>query len=233
MEAAREFIQECAKLRKHTVIVPDKDADGLSSALIIYRLLALLGLPEECLHVHFLSKGHSIHSDSERSRLEETLRNCFPDATAPQEAAIIIVDQGSRPARPVVRSNAEEGCGEHVHVKTLIIDHHQATEWPEEAQYVTACRSSPISTSSLLTYLICFPLHADVPTTCDWLALIGIFGDLGPSEIKFGDESGEWPVTQEFFVLKDACKREGKKNISDAVGMLNARELRTHQVVKN
>jgi hypothetical protein len=205
------------------VLCPDKDADGLSSGLIVYRTLLLLGLPEECLHLHFLSKGQSIHGDVERARLEMTIRGLFPYAAEEQEAAIIIVDQASRPARPIVRSRSEEGCGSMVTVKTLIMDHHQATEWPEEAVYVTACRSSPICTSSLLVYLLCTPLHDEVPSICAWLALVGIFGDLGPSEIKFGDESGVWPVTREMLVLKDEVKEQGKKSISDAVGMLNAR----------
>jgi hypothetical protein len=223
IEAGRTFLRDCARFRWHVVLCPDKDADGLSSGLIVYRALLLLGLPEECLHLHFLSKGQSIHGDVERARLEATIRGLYPDAAEEQEAAVIIVDQASRPARPIVRSRSEEGCGSMVTVKTLIMDHHQATEWPEDAVYVTACRSSPICTSSLLVYLLCTPLHNEVPSTCAWLALVGIFGDLGPSEIKFGDESGVWPVTREMLVLKHEVKEQGKKSISDAVGMLNAR----------
>lgn len=140
-----------------------------------------------------------------------------------KEARLIVVDQGSRPSRPLVRSNDAEGVGENVKISTLIVDHHQSTEWPEESLHLTACNSSPICTSSLLCYLTCYPLHKDVPLDCDWAAIIGIFGDLGQSEIKFGDSKGVWPVTEEMLTLANAVKREGKKSLGDAVSLLNAR----------
>lgn len=89
---------------------------------------------------------------------------------------------------------------------------------------LTACQSPPISTSSLLTYLTCVPLVPSARERIDWLALVGVFGDLGSNEIRFGDAKGGWPVTKEMSHLGVALKREGRKNISDAVSLLNARK---------
>lgn len=58
----------------------------------------------------------------------------------------------------------------------------------------------------------------------DWLALVGVFGDLGSNEIRFGESKGGWPVTKQMSHLGVALKREGRKTISDAVSLLNARE---------
>lgn len=159
--------------------------------------------------------------DIERERMENIFKQHIGDR---KSARLIVVDQGSRPGRALVRSNDAEGVGEDVKIETLIIDHHQCEEWPAESMHLTACHSSPICTSSLLTYLTCYPLHKDVPLDCDWAAVVGIFGDLGQSEIKFGDTKNGWPVTKEMIALGEAAKREGKKTLGDAVSLLNARE---------
>lgn len=198
-----------------------RTADGLSAALIIYRTLAKLGLPEDLMHVHFLNKGNSVHSDTERDKLETVIKDRCREGQADQ-ARIVIVDQGSRPGRPIVRSKSNDGVGENITVETLIIDHHQSTQWPEESTYVTACHSSPICTSSLLTYLLVSTLHSDLLEDCAWPALIGIYGDLGQSEIKFGKIDGVWPITKEMLLLGNTAKIQGKKELGEAVGMLNA-----------
>lgn len=154
-----------------------------------------------------------------------SLENVIATQTS-RHVRVIVVDQGSRPAPPIVSSTIEqEGSMQPIETKVLIIDHHQSTEWPDQSQHLTACQSPPISTSSLLAYLTCVPLHKSLRLRTDWLALVGIFGDLGSNEIRFGDRNGRWPATREMQQLGDAMKREGKKTINDAVSLLNAREI--------
>lgn len=81
--------------------------------MIIHRTLIALGLAPTLLDVHLIQKGSSIHDDEERSAMQSK-----------DPKYIIVVDQGSRPAPPVVDSP---------HVKSLIIDHHLSDEFPENA----------------------------------------------------------------------------------------------------
>lgn len=113
----------------------------------------LLGLPSELIDVHLLSKGNTIHSEEERDIMK---------SHAPQ--FIFVLDQGSRAGPPVID-------GDH---NALIVDHHFATEedFPKDSLHVTACDSPPVATSSLLTYLLCQPLHERVSEVCDWLCVV-------------------------------------------------------------
>lgn len=96
-----------------TLIVPDKDADGLDAGVILYRTLQALGKATSAIEVHLLPKGASIHDQSERESM-----------LAKGPSSIIVVDQGSRLGPPVVDS---------AEVKCLIIDHHLSDEFPEGA----------------------------------------------------------------------------------------------------
>lgn len=98
--------------------MPDKDADGLSSGVIIYRTLAKLGLPASHINVHLVQKGANIHDESERAAMQ-----------AKKPKYIIVVDQGSKAAPPVVDSTE---------TKSLIIDHHMADEFPKDAMVTEA-----------------------------------------------------------------------------------------------
>lgn len=117
---------------------------------------------------------------------------------------IFVLDQGSMAGPPLIDAPH----------KSLIIDHHNATDndFPEGSLHVNACHFPPVATSSLLTYLICEPLHNDVIQKCDWLAIIGTHGDLG-NTLKW-----EPPFPD----MKDALKRYSKKLLNDAVSALNA-----------
>ena len=96
-----------------TLIVPDKDADGLDAGVIIYRTLEALGKDKSAIDVHLLPKGATIHDESERESM-----------AAKNPETIIVVDQGSRPGPRVVESPD---------VKSLIIDHHLSDEFPDGA----------------------------------------------------------------------------------------------------
>ncbi|KAH9829613.1 hypothetical protein Tdes44962_MAKER09102 [Teratosphaeria destructans] len=261
---AREIIRACATAGRTTLIVPDKDADGLSAGAIlrpavclaasvspppstnrqrllvhlrsaqltdsnvsicwhvirfrrefvvrsngipfrnavgdrpgltfaIRHTLILLGLREGLIKVHLLSKGTTVHSESERAKM-----------AAHDPAFIFVIDHGSRASPALVRDA----------VATLIIDHHHATErdFPAGSEHVSACASPPVATSALLTYEICEPLHDHVRDKCAWLCVVGTHGDLG-NTIKW-----EAPFPD----MKDVLKKHTKKVLNDVVSLVNA-----------
>jgi len=193
IEKAREIILQCAKDDKTTLIVPDKDADGLSSGAILYKTLILLGLSPSNLSYHLLEKGNTVHSEPERESM-----------ASKEPAYIFVLDQGSRNAPPLI-DLPHTG---------LVIDHHFATEtdFPADCAHATACESPPVATASLLTYEICKPLHPQVPVKTSWICAIGTMGDLGTT-IKWESPFPDMAAT---------FKEHKKKNITDAIGMLNA-----------
>ncbi|KZT58728.1 DHH phosphoesterase [Calocera cornea HHB12733] len=196
LNMARDFIRECVRDKHKVVIVPDKDADGLSSGRIIYHTLTAMGHPPDLISVHLLAKATPLFEDTERAAL---------DALGATRA--IVLDQGSRAGPPILDPRGGT-------VQTLILDHHQSSDFPQHAKVVSACKSEPIATTSLLTYLTCLPLHASVRGECDWVAVLGVIGDLGGG-VKWG--TGPWPAH-----LRETEKRWTKKALGDAVSMLNA-----------
>ena len=192
MEQARDFLRECVDEKGKVLIVPDKDADGLSSGVIVHRTLTTLGLDPELIEVHLLQKGTTIHDDGERKSM-----------AAKEPKFIVVLDQGGRPARPVV---------DDPEVRVLILDHHLSDEYPERALVVSACHYPPVATTSLLTYEICKSLHPEVSSSCSHLCAIGTIGDLGTTlqwKPPFPD------MTQTF-------KDHTKKMINDTVASINA-----------
>ncbi|EXJ67686.1 uncharacterized protein A1O5_09032 [Cladophialophora psammophila CBS 110553] len=192
MGDARAFIKECAASGKKALIVPDKDADGLSSGVILYRTLTSLGLEPSLIDVHLIQKGSSIHSQPEREAM-----------AAKGPAYVVVLDQGSIAAPPVVDLQS---------TKSLIIDHHLSDHFPEGAQVVSACHYPPVSTSSLLTYEICKTLAPDITSSCAYLACIGTHGDLG-NTLKWSPP---------FPDMKETFKAFTKKSINDATSLVNA-----------
>jgi hypothetical protein len=102
-----------AAAQSKTLLVPDKDADGLSSGVIVYRTLVAMGLDPSLLDVHLIQKGSNIHQENERAAMKEKDTNY-----------IVVLDQGSRAAPPVVDGSD---------TKSLIMDHHLSDEFPEGA----------------------------------------------------------------------------------------------------
>ncbi len=103
-----------AAAQKPTLIVPDKDADGLSAGVIIHRTLVRLGLDPSHLDVHLVQKGSNIHEENERKLMLEK-----------KPTFIIVLDQGSRGGPPVI---------DDPDAKSLLIDHHLSDEFPKDAQ---------------------------------------------------------------------------------------------------
>jgi nanoRNase/pAp phosphatase (c-di-AMP/oligoRNAs hydrolase) len=181
-----------ASSRKNTLIVPDKDADGLSSGVIIYRTLTALGLDPSQIGVHLVQKGHTVHSELERASM-----------AVKKPEYIIVLDQGSISAPPLV---------DEPETKSLILDHHLSDVFPERSQVVSACHYPPVATTSLLTYEICKTLHPSLESSCAFLACIGTHGDLG-NTLKWNPP---------FPDMKETFKAHTKKSINDAVSLLNA-----------
>ncbi|KAI7538368.1 DHH family protein [Hortaea werneckii] len=146
---ARQMIVDCAKSQSKTLIVPDKDADGLSAGAILRHTLMILGLPKDLIAVHLLTKGNTVHSEQERQRMAEH-----------DPEYVFVIDHGSRSGPPVID-------GTH---SALIIDHHYATDtdFPQGSEHVSACHSPPVATSALLTYEIC--TYGDLGNQIKWEA---------------------------------------------------------------
>lgn len=174
------------------LIVPDKDADGLSSGVIIYRTLTNLGLDPSNIDVFLHKRGSSIHQPESR----EAMSNKDP-------RFIVVLDQGSVAGPPVVDNPETE---------TLIIDHHLSDVFPDRALAVSACHYPPVATSSLLTFEICKTLHPELPDLLAYLACIGTHGDLG-NTLKWIPPFPDMSAT---------FKQHTKKSINDAVSLLNA-----------
>ncbi|WAO96528.1 Hypothetical protein NCS54_01420400 [Fusarium falciforme] len=211
LEAARSFIHECVSAKQRTLIIPDRDADGLTSGAILERTLALLGLDQDLISVHTIRKGGSIHDDVSRKALS-TYKPAF----------IFVLDQGSQQSRPLIEAPH----------RAMVIDHHYAEEkdHPEDALHVTACNSPPVATTSLLTYLICLDMHERVKETCDWLCVLGTLGDLGNS-VKWEPPFPDMKATVKMYKIHiiyqaisliNAPRRTASCNISAAWKALRA-----------
>jgi single-stranded DNA-specific DHH superfamily exonuclease len=80
-----KLIAASAEAQKPTVILPDKDADGLSSGAVLHHTLTTLGLSPDLIAVYFPPKGSNVHDESTKEALA---------AQAP--SYIFVLDQGSR-----------------------------------------------------------------------------------------------------------------------------------------
>jgi hypothetical protein len=196
------FIQTCntckltfssARAQKKTLILPDKDADGLSSGAILHHTLTTLGLSPSLISVYFPPKGSNIHDQTTADTIS---------AIAP--SYIFILDQGSRKTPPLTPQ--PHTC--------LLIDHHFADEggFPEGAEYVTAHDCPPVATSALLTYHICLPLHPELADKISWLCALGTHGDLGTTL--------KWQ--RPFPDMTSTFATHTKKSINEAVALVNA-----------
>ncbi|GAM83386.1 hypothetical protein ANO11243_013740 [Dothideomycetidae sp. 11243] len=204
MKQARDIIIASAKADENVVICPDKDADGLTSGVILHRTLQLLGLSPERIKVHLLEKGNAIHSEAESEKLAKH-----------DPRYIFVLDQGSRRCPPLVDSPE---------TTTLVVDHHFATpdDFPERSAFVTACNSPPVATTSLLTYILCSELHPLVEEQCNWLAIVGTHGDLGTTL--------KW--SHPFPDMSAPLKLYTKKALNDVVSAVNApRRTATYDVL--
>ena len=194
------------------LLVPDKDADGLSSACLLAHTFHTLGHDPSLLQVYHLPRSATnIHSDQARS---DILSTQFPGDEPLPPTRCIVLDQGSRPGPALVPG-----------IETLLIDHHLSDSFPSgPITVLSACHSLPVATTSLLVYELSSTLVPSLrgsgPTGL--AALIGAYGDLGAGKLKFGgaaggDDGEPWPAS-----LAPIEKQLTKSALSKAVALLNA-----------
>ncbi|EMD34652.1 hypothetical protein CERSUDRAFT_97244 [Gelatoporia subvermispora B] len=202
---ARAFLIECVHARLPTLLVPDKDADGLCGGMIVYRTLIQMGLPPSLISVHFVRKGSNVHETEEGKAMQEY-----------GAKYAVVIDQGSRGGPRLIGNDT----------KTLVVDHHWSEEFPEGAVVLSAAQFPPVATSATLAYTLCLPLlgtrapsasDASVPVheardQLEYLCAMGTMGDLGTTfrwEPPFPD-------------MQACLKRYTKKALGDAVSLINA-----------
>lgn len=89
-------------------------------------------------------------------------------------------------------------------------------------QVASAYGHEPVATTSLLAYVLCHDLHPTLEEKVAWLGVLGTFGDLG-SSVKWHDP---------FPDMNAAIKQHGgKTKFSQAVSLINARELKSTQLL--
>ncbi|BGP27927.1 phosphoesterase, RecJ-like protein [Rhodotorula toruloides] len=204
MDQAKDWISECVRDKHRVLICPDKDADGLSSALVLSRTLRALSHPPSLTAIYHLPRGLNIHSPQASAEMLSS----FPTEGGPTRC--IVLDQGSRPGPALL---PPDQC------KTLIIDHHLSDSFPAESQVLSACHSLPVATTSLLTYSLCAELVPELrgKGALALGALVGVYGDLGSGKVKFGSPDDPWPAS-----LAPAEKALTKSALSKSVALLNA-----------
>lgn len=202
---ATTFLKRAASSNERILLIPDKDADGLSSGVILKRTLIHLGANPESIVEHHIRAGKNPANQGES--LEEY-----------RARWIIVLDQGS-PAGPPLVKGAEKGweSDEEDAVRTLVIDHHFVTdvdkEGPLGSLLLNACKCEPVATSALLTWVVCRPMWDD-GSSIDYLAIIGTCGDLSINV----SWNAPWPD------FEGEVKRWGKSKLGTAIALLNARE---------
>ncbi|KAK7690064.1 hypothetical protein QCA50_006709 [Cerrena zonata] len=204
LRSAKGFLQDCARSSKEqqtkTLLLPDKDADGLSASQIIYHALVALGHPPSLISVHFVTKGSNIHTANERTKINEH-----------NAQFVIAVDQGSRGGPPLADGQ---------NIRTMVIDHHWSEQFPKDALVLSAAKYPPVATSSALAYMLCKDLpgvgilKAKREYLLERLCIIGTIGDLG-STSQFEDL---WPRED----MKACVKKFKKKTLHDVVSLINA-----------
>jgi single-stranded-DNA-specific exonuclease len=198
LERVRSFLRSVTSA-KRVVIACDKDVDGLTSGLIVFRTLEQLGAKN--IQLIPARKGEHAHSESMRARLLE----CQPEV-------LIVTDMGARSGDIVAG------------IPTLIIDHHQPKGYPPNAMIVSAYQATPIPCSSVLAYILVEPLcdTADLK----WLAMLGAIADLAedvpyPDIAAIKKQSGSKNVS-ETIALLNAARRSSRDEVVTALHVLTS-----------
>ena len=165
-----------------------------------------LSHPPSLVEIYHLPRALNIHAPAAQSDILAT----FASSGGPTRC--IVLDQGSRPGPPLLP--LDSGC------EVLILDHHLCDVFPEGAQVLSACHALPVATTSLLAYELAAQLVPSLRGSrpASMAALVGVYGDLGGSKIKFGVESeGPWHAS-----LAPVEKQLTKSALGKAVALLNA-----------
>lgn len=107
----------------------------------------------------------------------------------------IVLDMGSRDTRP-----SPEG------IPTVVVDHHVPRGKPDVDAFISGLGQDPVPSASLLTYELFQNLTRI--SDLDWVAALGIAAD--------------YTIDAPFDMLKTSRKKYGRKNIVDAVSLVNS-----------
>jgi single-stranded DNA-specific DHH superfamily exonuclease len=187
IDAARALVSRLTACGGRVIVAPHGDVDGLAAAVLVIRALERMGgIPIVCLP----EKGSHVHAPAMRERLASI-----------EAQGLIVLDMGSRRG-PIVRG-----------VPTIVIDHHDAREKPQDVIYVSSAGCEPVAPTGLLAYELLRELAPldDVA----WLAWLATVGDLGMSH-PFADELA--PITS----------RYRKTHVQQAVSLVNAARRAPH-----
>lgn len=181
LDAARRLLVELSARRGRVIVAPHGDADGLAAGALVIRAVERMGgAPIPCLP----GKGEHAHAPAMRDRL-----------AALGGDGLVVLDMGSRRG-PIVRS-----------LPTIVIDHHDAREVPEDVIYLSSAGCEPVAPTGLLAYV----LLRDLAPLDDvgWLAWFATVGDLGMAH----------PFAAE---LAPIAARYRKTHVQKAVALVNA-----------
>ncbi|HEX8834584.1 MAG TPA: hypothetical protein VF719_10310 [Abditibacteriaceae bacterium] len=174
------FIEKCDR-NQRIVALHDVDADGISAGAVWQRVMKDLGFTN--LARVQPNRERNAWTQSNRERVE---------VTKPQR--LFVLDLGSQPHRVVEN------------VPACFIDHHRPEGIAEGDTLISAYSWDPIPTTSLLMWQLGAAL-TDVGAY-DWLAAIGLVGDLGERA--------------PFAMLEAAKKKYTAKYLKEAAALLNA-----------
>ena len=181
LDAARRRFAELTARRGRVIVAPHGDADGLAAGVLAMRAVERMGgAPIACLP----GKGEHVHTPAMRERLASIAAD-----------GLIVLDMGSR-SGPIVRD-----------LPTIVIDHHDARDVPDDVIYLSSAGCEPVAPTGLLAYELLRELAPldDVA----WLAWFATVGDLGMAH-PFGHE------------LAPIAARYRKTHIAKAVSLVNA-----------
>ncbi|HEY3373681.1 MAG TPA: hypothetical protein VGK02_01270 [Candidatus Aquicultor sp.] len=177
---ATKFIVDAAQTERAGILYHG-DADGITACAIIFEALERLGAGS--IVAIPLGRGLNPFSPQTRTDLEDA-----------KLSSLIVVDSGSRAG--------EIPAG----APTLVIDHHPPVGVPQVDVFFSTYSENPAPPASLAAFGVCN--EAVGFGDLDWVAAIGVVGDLGPKA--------------PFSIVADAFKKYGRKNITDSVVLLNA-----------
>lgn len=181
MATARRLLGDLATRHARVIVAPHGDVDGLAAGVLVLRALERSGAsPVTCLP----GKGEHVHTPAMQARL-----------SALGADGLVVLDMGSR-AGPIVAG-----------LPTIVIDHHDAREVPDDVVFVSAAKSEPVAPTALLAYELLRGL-VDIEDLA-WLAWLGTVGDLGPSH----------PFAHE---LAEPMAHHRKTHVQRAVSLVNA-----------
>ncbi|KAI5797389.1 hypothetical protein DFH27DRAFT_483731 [Peziza echinospora] len=210
LASARTFLLTAAQSPKPTLILPDRDVDGLCAGTIISTVLQLLGKPAGDVIVHFIPRRRSLWDGETQAEIQGIVEGRGV-------GEVVVCDQGTRGDRILGFLDPENNG-----IPLLLIDHHQPTTgFPPDATIpLSSAGHEPVVPASLLAYILCYDLHTvdeRIPAKIEWLGMMGCVADLGMGVVnhRFAEGVREW-------VKGGVGRCGGSGKVGKVVGLLNS-----------